>query len=265
MSNHTAKVLNFLQKNIRYSYNAPTIYRHLNGKIPLNTIRQILRRLTEEKKIIKLTRGFYQGKVNSKVLKILEKPPTLLHAITIKCNSLKLQKRGEGAKRSCDNFDEWFKFNHFKFVRYNKNGSGGMWTRRFWVFEDRDCTVTVHGNGTVELFIGCSKHPINYLEFRDIYNNVMGRIDFLSPFVDSMITQIGINKDYKLLELDGVRSLRLQEYCNAWFQIYKKESIGVVRFESHVAPRLGLRDAFLILEGLSSGKGDYDGGELGYV
>ena len=30
----------------------PTIYRHLKGNIPLNTIRQILRRLTEEKKIV---------------------------------------------------------------------------------------------------------------------------------------------------------------------------------------------------------------------
>ena len=178
---------------------------------------------------------------------------------------IKCHKKMYGAKRSCDNFEDWFDFNHFKFVRYNKNGKGGMYVRRFWIFEDRDCTVTVHSNSTVELFIGCSKHPVNYLEFRDIYNNVMGRIDFLSPFVDSLVTQIGINKDYKLLELDGVRKLRLQEYSNAWFQIYKKESIGSVRFESHVAPRLSLRDAFLILEGLSNGEDGFEGGDVGYV
>ena len=115
------------------------------------------------------------------------------------------------------------------------------------------------------MFIGCSKHPINYLEFRDIFNNVMGRIDFLSPFVDCLVTQIGINKDYKLLELDGVRSIRLREYENAWFQVYKKESIGVVRFEAHVAPRLSLKDAFLIIESLSNKNDVLGGGDVGYV
>lgn len=253
--NHTERVLTFLQNNIRYSYNAPAIYRHLQGKIPLNTIHQCLKRLHENKQIIKITRGFYQAKVNTKVLNLLERPPTLLHAITICCDCPKLQKSGQGPKRHNDDIEQWLGQNEFRFIKYNKNGNDGQWYRRFWLSEDRDVTVTLHSNGTLEMFIGCSKHPVNYLEFRDILNYIQGRIDFLAPFSNQIVTQIGINKDYKLLELDGVRKLRLKEYSNAWFQIYRKESIGSVRFESHMAPRLELKDAFLILESLSNGKG----------
>lgn len=254
----TAKetVHDFLQKNIRYSYNAPTIYRHLKGKVSLNTIRQCLRRLYEENSIIKIDRGFYQAKVNSKVLKIIEKPPTLLHAITIVCDCPKLQKRGQGPKRLSDKeIEDWLSFNKFRFIKYNKSGSGGQWYKRFWLGEDRDCTVTLHSNGRLEFFIGCSKHPVSYLEFRDIVSYVEAKMDFFGPFENQLITQIGINKDYKMIDLDGVRSLRLKEYSNAWFQIYKKESLGCVRFESHVAPKISLRDAFLLLEGLSNGNG----------
>jgi len=264
--NSKQKVLEFLQNNIRYSYNAKTIYRHLKGTISESTIRQNLRRLYEEKQINKIDRGFYQAKVNKKVLNILERPPTLLHAITICCDCPKLQISGQGAKRHSYKKEilNWLKYNEFEFTSYNKNKPDvGMHIKRFWFSEDRDATVSLHSNGRMETFIGCSKHPINYLEFRDILNNIEGRMSFLSPFENQIVTQIGINKDYRQFDLSGIRSLKLKEYSNAWFQIYKKESIGSVRFESHIAPKLDLKDAFQILESLSNG---YKSEEIrGYV
>lgn len=247
----------FLEQNIRYSYNAPSIHRHLKGHIPLNTIRSELRRLYNDDKINLVGRGFYQAKVKKSNIDLLENPPTMLHAITIICDSPKLQKLRQGlTSHSCRfntwlDFLEWLEVEQFEVYSYSK-GDKKQYSKIIW-YDDRDIHLSIHNNCKIDIYIGCSKHPVDYFEFRDIYNRVNGYLNCISPFVNEYVTQIGINKDFKEFDLDGVNSLRLRDFSNAWFQIYRKESIQRVRFECHLTPkpRLGLRDAYFILDGFS--------------
>ena len=253
------KILKFLQNNIRYSYNAPTIYQHFKGRIPLNTIRSELKRLYEEKTIIKPDRGFYRAKVDRETIDLIENPPTQLHAITINATSPKLQKIGQGPlPTNCrfkteDDFKAWLGFEGFKVKKYHRNSEKSQFYKTYW-FDDRDVVVTIHCSGLLVFHFGCSSHPLGYYEFRDMYNNLLGKVDPLCPLVDEVVTQIGINKDFSEIELDGFTSLRLKQFTNAWFQVYQKESIRRVRFECHINPKpcLGVSDAFLMIESLSS-------------
>lgn len=246
----------FLQNNIRYSYNAPTIYRKLNGKIPLNTIRIELKRLCDRGEIRRVSRGFYQAKVDMETINLLENPPTLLHAITIVADVPKLQKRVQGTSRSNFkrmDFLEWLEQSGFVILKYNDKSERRRYSKVVW-FDDRDVHIHVHvDNATVTIYFGCSKHPLSYLEFRDLYNRVYGFLEPITPFVNERVTQIGINKDFREFDLDGVNSIRLRDFANAWFQIYRKESIAAVRFECHLntRPVLSLQDAYFILESFS--------------
>jgi len=253
------KLLSFLQQNIRYSYNAPTIFQHFKGQIPVNTIRSELKRLYEEKKINKPSRGFYRAKVDRDTIDLIENPPTMLHAITINANSPKLQKLGQGPlPHNCRfntkmDFLEWLESNNFKQKKYHGCSSKLQFYKTFW-FDDRDVVVNIHDKGVVVFHFGCSKHPVSYFEFRDIYNRLLGLIDPICPLSEEVITQIGINKDFAEIELDGFRSLKLKQFVNAWFQIYQKESIERVRFECHINPRppLNVVDAFNMIESVGN-------------
>ena len=72
------KLLLFFSQNPRYSYNAPTIYKHFHGKININTIRSELRRLHETNYLLRETHGFYRVKIDKETLFDLEQPNTLL-------------------------------------------------------------------------------------------------------------------------------------------------------------------------------------------
>lgn len=251
------QIKQFLERNITYSYNAPSLYKQLKGKIPMNTIRSELRRLYNDDEINFVSRGFYQAKVNQSNIDLLENPPTKLHAITINCDCPKLQKLREGLTSpncrfsSWMDFLEWLEFEKFKVSSYSR-GDKKQYSKVIW-YDDRDVHLGIHQNCKIDIFIGCSKHPIDYFEFRDIYNRINGYLDCINPFVNECVSQIGINKDFKEFDLDGVSSLRLKDFSNAWFQIYRKESVQCIRFECHLnpKPKLDLRDAYTILESFS--------------
>lgn len=263
------RVLKFLQENITYSYNAPTIFRHLKGKIPINTIRSDLKRLYEDKTINKIDHGFYQAKVDFETIDVLENPPTLLHAITITLDSPKLQKLGQGAIndncrfKAWNDFLMWLECEGFIAKKYNVHGEKQQYTKRIY-YHDRDVAITIHDNCRIILHFGCSQHPMNHNEFKDFYCYVCGYLSELSPFCNEFVTEIGINKDYSELQVTDFRSLRLKDFDNAWMQIYNKESIQRVRFECHLNPKpvLSVRDAFLMLDSLSNPFRNYSTGSV---
>jgi hypothetical protein len=64
--------------------------------------------------------------------------------------------------------------------------------------------------------------------------------------------QIGINCDYTQLRLDGVSSISLSRFTNAWMQIYQKAQ-DKMRIEMHITPKeLKLDEAVCILSTLSN-------------
>jgi len=262
-ASHQIKI--FLEKNIQYSYNAPTIYQKLQGRIPLNTIRSELTRLYENGKIRKVGRGFYQAKVNKENIDLLENPPTLLHAITVICESPKLQKLRQGLTShnyNWMNFLEWLEKENFKANKYSR-GDKIQYSKVVW-FENHDVNITIHNNSIIDIYIGCSKNPIDYHMFRDIYKSIEGYLYCITPFVNERVSQIGINKDFSTFDLDGVNCIKLKDFANAWWQIYRKESLQCVRFECHLnttKPTLALKDAYQILESFSRPIGNGHGAD----
>lgn len=253
------EIIIFLEKNLLYSYNAPSIYQKLKGKIPINTIRSELKRLYESGRIRKVDRGFYQALVKQENIDLLENPPTMLHAITIVAVSPKLQMLRQGltptnCKFECwMDFLEWLEREGFKTNSYTK-GNKKQYSKRIW-YDDRDVRINIHTNCKINFYLGCSKHPLDYFEFRDIYNRINGYLDCITPFKEEFVHQIGINKDFREFDLDGINSIRLRDFANCWWQIYRKETIQRVRFECHLnttKPVLRLGEAYSILESFSN-------------
>lgn len=243
------KIIDFLGRNLPYSYNAPTLYKEFKGKMPINTIRSTLRRLETEKKIHRESRGFYKAKVNAETLHFLENPPTLLHGLMTSCEtSRKLQKTIQGIPSTNykDEIVQWFEFMGFKEATTNYRYYKHIW------FEDREIVVTFHLKGRIDIYLNCSRHPVSYLEFRDIYNKVNGLLSYFEPFKDQRVIQIGVAKDFMQLQLDGIDSLSLKNFSNAWCRIYKKESIGATRIEHHIKANLSLEDAIKMLATLGT-------------
>jgi len=228
------KILKFLRRNPRYSYNAPTIQRHIGGNI--NTIRSELRRLHEKGLIHRETHGFYRIKLDSEALYRLENPPTLLHGIQISMERVRKLQKGIDTipAKSCNFLDV------DDVERLRANGFVLKSNRRFvHVFNyeddvDRRVTIVVHGNGRVDVYLNCSNHPVNYFEFRDILKLCEGKISFLGLFVNQRVVSFGEAKDFRMVRMTGCSELSLRVYMDHWFRIYNKERLGVTRVEQHL-------------------------------
>ena len=161
------------------------------------------------------------------MLFFIENPPTLLHGIMIsmKTMSQKLQNGIHGISADLCNYG-------FKQVSGKNNK---RWTKSFHYEDDVDrlITITVHMMGRVDVYVNCSNHPINYLEFRDIVKHTEGRISFLSPFSEQRVVEFGLAKDFRQIRMDGCNSFSLRVFMNHWLRIYNKERLGT-RMEQHI-------------------------------
>lgn len=227
------KILHFLKDNPRYSYNAPTIYKHFKGKYKINTIRSELRRLHEKKKIHREIHGYYRIKLDAETLYYLEQPPTLLHGIMVSMNWLrKLQKDIHGiTSTNCIDVIERLQSNGFKQTQ------GRNKQRLFYRFNyeddpDRIVTITVHLNGRLDIYLNCSNHPVNYFEFRDILKFSQGKLDYIGPFNEQRVIQFGLAKDYREIRMD-TNSITMRAFMDNWFRVYNKERLGITRVEQH--------------------------------
>lgn len=248
------RILQYLQKNLPYSYNAKTLYRVFKGKMDYGTIKTELSRLVKDKKILRETRGFYIAKVAPETLRFLEHPPTLLHGIMLECK--RLQKGGQGIPPQSYTKDElaWFFANNFTYQENNYSYHGELW------IEDRRTTITFHQNGKICIHINSTKHPINYLDFCNILNFLNGFLHRWTPFdkKEVRLKEVGIGKDYKQLRLDGVTCISLHKFTNAWSRIYYKDDIEATRFEHHINCEMTLDDAirsFQLLDGTPTPNG----------
>lgn len=232
------KILQFLQNNPRYSYNAPTIYKHFKGSIKLSTIRCELRRLCEhkDKKIIRETHGFYRYNLDAETLYYMEQPPTLLHGIMVSMEwSRKLQKNIHGITSQTNILDTTTRLKNNGFKQTEGRNKQRLFKKIHYENDpDRLITITVHLNGRLDIYLNCTNHPVNYYEFRDILKYSQGTIDFIGPFGNQKVIQFGIAKDFREIRLDGATCLTLRAFMDSWFRVYNKDQLGVTRMEQHI-------------------------------
>ena len=230
------RIFDFLKNNPRYSYNAPTIYKHFKGDINLSTIRCHLRRLHEQKKILRETHGFYRVRLDPEILYYLERPPTLLHGIMVSMKWHRImQKDIHGISAPNYNKNIIIKLEHSGFKVTGGRNKNRLFKR--FCFDndvDRVVTITVHLGGRLDIYVNCSGHPVSFFEFRDMLNFCQGMVDFLGPFGEQRVVQFGVAKDFREVRMEGVNSLTLRAFMDSWFRVYNKERLGVTRMEQHV-------------------------------
>ncbi len=261
MSRHTnsipTKVLRFLRKNAPSQYNCKTIYRHIypkDNKIDdkkLGNIKVALCRLKENGEIRRVTKGFYQAKIDLTLLHQLENPATKLHGIMMECRTLKkLQKLKDGIPSKEFNGKALTLFNALGFLP----STNYRYYRNLW-FEGRKITITIHLKGKIDVYINSSKNPITYPEFLKFLTFLDGFLEKLAPFRKRKVVrlkQVGLAKDFRMLRLEGIKSVSLKNFTNAWARVYYKDDINSTRFEHHLTTDMSLDDALKSLSILTN-------------
>lgn len=257
-NSQTKKVFDFLRKNAPHDYNAKTIDRMLFGekdykkdKKRMGTIKTILSRLVKQGKISRVSRGQYQANIDISLLHQIENPPSTLHGIMLECKTTKKLQKGIHGIPSKEYTEEALQLlNALDFIpttnyRYYQD----LW------FEGRRITITVHLMGKVDIHINSNKNPLGYPDFLKVLTYLGGFLEKLSPFSDRKVVQVlevGVARDFRQLRLDGVKSVSLRNFTNAWARIYYKDDIKATRFEHHIVGRMTLDDALKSLSILTN-------------
>jgi hypothetical protein len=250
--------LNFLRKNAYREYNAKTLSRIL--KIKENKVVVYLNRLHNQGSILRTTKGMYKAYADITVIREqqLTSPPTLLHGIMMECTLLKdITKYPPGTppKRKIvmsvlgKNLVDWLKINGFGFRSDNNS-----WFRYLWYKQWR-ITLTITSNGKLCIYIAASKHPLSLPEFDNILIFLDGYLEEISPFQDRRVVrlkEVAVAKDFKELRLDGVKSVSLRAFHNAWTRIYYKDDQQLTRVEHHLVLDMPLDDALKSLSILTT-------------
>ena len=211
----------------------------LSSVLGLNhkTVKKELSRLLDGKDvpIVRTSRGWYRHKMDIDVLARLDRTKRIeLHGIKLEGTCLQVNAGYSLATKAKQ--------------RYRKRGIYKE------VFEGRIVTVTIHEMGLVEVFLKTSETPMNFPQFDRFQSWLKGLLDFVSPSSWKII-QIGLNVDIPGLTLEGLKSIKLDAFRNAWFQIYQKGE-DTVRFETHVLPDIRLHEAILLMRQLLEPRGE---------
>lgn len=240
------RILSVLEKDPRREYNAPTIDRILCGekqyikkqrKEEVHKIRTELRRMVKKGIIRSEQKGFYSLMITARNLHLLENPPVTCHGLKIETkikhwgatNSIggvssprnKYLKENEK-----DDLVAWLMANGYVETTNNR------FHRRFnW--EGRWVTLTIHPlNGLIEVWVKSSNCPLTFTDLIRLREFLKGMLSELTDFNEAMVRQIGINKDFKDLRLEGVSCVSLRTFLNSWSRIYQHEH-DMVRIEAH--------------------------------
>lgn len=243
------KILDFLRRNAAHSYNAKTISKCVG--IPEKAVKVYLHRLCRQDKIDRQCRGFYRANIDISLLQQIENPPTTLHGIMLECRAIKkLQKCIDGIP--CEEYtdESLMLLNALDFIP----STNYRYHRVLW-YDDRRITITVHLKGKIHIYINSSNHPLDYPSFLRMLTFLDGVLEKLSPFSNREVVQVltvGIAKDYRQLRLEGVKSVTLKNFSNAWARIYYKDDLKATRFEHHIVPKMTLDDALRSLSILTN-------------
>lgn len=239
------EIMQILENNPNMQFNSRAVFNYIHGSKSTSfkpseitkitaKIRTELKRLSDRKKIARKTRGFYQAKPLPHVIQKLENPDIKIHGIKIECELPENNTFGILPITAQNNiFDDWLIARGFEATTNNRYGLVKWW-------ENRKITFTVHVSGLFEIFVRASDSPLCFSDWVRLLNWLNGFFDPLVFDASKMfVRQIGYNRDFRLLRLEGVSSVSLQVMNNLWSQVYQKGD--AVRFEHHLSfPRLCL-------------------------
>lgn len=234
------RILSIFRDNPKTEYNSKTIDRFLYKKLKydgrkrkknIKQVRKELDRHVERGNLIKSDKGFYCLRISTKTLHLLDDPPVVAHGIKIEAKitsiagpqNLILGITSHDPKLMTES---WLTVNGFSMTT-NKR-----WVKRFF-WEGRFITLTIHPScGLIEIWIKCSELPLGFTDMYRFSEYMRGFLSPVSDFKEVRVVEIGINKDFRELRLDGVSSMSLHVFLNAWSKIYNHKERGV-RVETH--------------------------------
>jgi hypothetical protein len=82
-----------------------------------------------------------------------------------------------------------------------------------------------------------------------------GYFEEIAPFKDRRVVrlkEVGLAKDFRELRLEGVKSVSLRAFKNAWARIYYKDDQQLTRVEHHLALDMSLDEALKSLSVLTT-------------
>jgi hypothetical protein len=245
------RILKVFRTDPRAEYNAITIDRILCKQIHYKRkerikqvllIRKELWRMTKRGLLLNPVKGVYSLRISRKTLHLLDNPPTVAHGIKLEATVLQ-NGRYHNSIQGITFIDtkKWLELNVFTPTTNNR------WVKRiFW--EGRFITITIHPNcGLIEIWVKCSENPLEYHHMYRLNEYLKGFLSGISDFTDVKVREIGINKDFRELRLEGVSSVMLKSFMNAWSRIYYKETIGAVRVETHWTGTIDFQDVILLI------------------
>jgi len=255
----TKQVLDFLRKHFNKAHTAISIHRslykgndYIKNKKEIKTINTILWRLNKKNLIDRTHQGFYVANISFSLIHKLEKPPSELHGIVLGCNLLKnLQKDPEGPRSVTISEEGISILCSLGFIYDSSNKS----YEKTLFYSNRRVLITVNRNSKVLIHIGCTNNPLDLPGFYNLLIFLDGFLEPLAPFNNREVVdllEVGIAKDFKELRLDGVSSVSLKCFTNAWTRIYYHKGLKVTRFEHHVQPKMTLDDALKSLSILTN-------------
>jgi hypothetical protein len=245
-----------MRKNAYHEFNAKTLSRHL--KISTKKVTVYLNRLHNKGFITRTSPGFYKATTDITVLRQnqLSNPPTLLHGILLECTLIpKITTDLQGTPQKdiiCyvdDGLKRWLKAHDFGYRDDNKS-----WSRNLW-WENRRISVSLFSNGKLDIYISSTKNPLSYPEFELLLSFLDGFFQDIAPFKDRRVVrlkEVGLAKDFKELRLEGVKSVSLRAFKNAFARIYYKDDQNVTRVEHHLVLEMSLDEALKSLSVLTN-------------
>ena len=209
--------------------------------ISQNSVKKIVARLHKEGLIEKAYRGMYRGKITVEKMIALERADIKIHGLKIEFSPVVVKRENErNVTEQGEGLSLCHLFNDHDLV-YQDN------TQIVYHIEFLGRNVTVQlMREIVGIFIKSTESPLDYTEFRAFKYWLEGKFGTAFILGSPMLRQVGLNKDYAELRMDGVHSVKLQKWENAWSQIYQKAE-NVLRREVHLATTIGLDEAIQLL------------------
>ena len=224
------KILDLLRLEAPRSFNPKTIA--LLIKIPVPTVRVLLRRMARAHMIGQDLRGLYRSIFTLDDLLRAESPELQIHGLVFNGKVINI-KQGS----------------LFCYLLESKSRpASGNRKKIILPFEGRDLRIMLSENSTIEIFLKSSKYPINYSLFEQLIGYLKSILQDAIDWPELRIVEIGLGRDFKTWRLDGIQSIKIKEFRNAWIQIYQHGPERDTRLELHLHDRITLTDALNILK-----------------
>ena len=243
-----------MRRNAHHEYNAKALSRIL--KINENKTKVYLNRLHNKGYVHRVDKGMYKAVCDITVVRQqqLENPPTMLHGILLECTIIrKVTKWGQGTPSKPRNvtkeLDSWLTIHEFVYRSDNHS-----WFRYVW-WNGRRLTFTVFSTNKLHVYLSSTRHPVSYDEFELLLSFLDGYFEEIAPFKDRRVVrlkEVGLAKDFRELRLEGVKSVSLRAFKNAWARIYYKDDQQLTRVEHHLALDMSLDEALKSLSVLTT-------------